>query len=286
MDALWVVLMSLCAGASAAALGVGVVRLLGEGGSRLMETREQQNQAALEELYIRGVTPRQITIGTAGVGIVAGLALQLLTRNPVLAVGALVGILFLPQGVFAYLRGQRRERFEEQLPEALALIANSARAGLSLTQAIEQVAERGTPPVSQEMSTIVQEIRLGSDLGKSIDSARHRLGSRNFNLVATALQVNRDKGGNLPEALETMANSLKEIWRLEQRLITASAEGRKAVMLISGMPIFIFLMVAIFEPSIPALLVASLAGMAMLILAVMVYAIGFWWLMRVLRRDV
>ena len=135
------------------------------------------------------------------------------------------------------------------------------------------------------MSLILQDVRLGSDLGKSLDDARGRL-TKNFGLVATALNVNREKGGNLPEALDTMAESLQEIWRLDQKLITASAEGRKAMWVIAGMPIFVFGMVALTQPDIPATLTGSFLGIVILAIGGALYATGLFWLLQVLKRDV
>ncbi len=254
--------------------------------AKLVSEREARNQRAMEELFIRGVTPRQMTLLVLGGAAFVAVVLLLTTNNLVFALGAGVGAWFLPKAVFTYLRNARIAKIEEQLPDALTVLANSAKAGLSLAQALQQVAKHSQPPVSQEFAVIVQQVNMGWDLGRAIEAARTRLGSRNFSLVATALQVNREKGGNLPEALDTMSGSLKEIWRVEQRLITASAEGRKAIWLISGMPIFIMVMVSIFQPSIPKTLTTDFIGMIVLVISVLLYGMGFWWLMRVLNTDV
>ena len=260
--------------------------IIGERSGGLVRRREDESQRALEGLFIRSVTPRQVTALTLIGSLAVAVVLQFLTNNLVIALGAAAAVLFLPKAVFAYLRRARIDRFEEQLPDALTILANSAKAGLSLTQALEQVAERSTPPASEEFGVIVHELKLGTDLGKSIEDARKRLSSRSFSLVATALQVNREKGGNLPEALHSMSNSLKEIWRVEQRLITASAEGRKAIWLISGMPLFIMLLVSFFQPSIPKMLTTDFIGIVVLLIASALYGFGLWWLTRVLGTEV
>lgn len=275
----------LCAAGAALALTLAVPRALGSRTREIVRVREARRQQDLEELFIRGVSARQVE-GMAAVGAgVLGLVVGLSTGSLVLALGCGAVALFAPRVVFESLRRRRLEKFDEQLPDALSVLANSTRAGMSLTQALEQVAVRSAPPVSEEMGFILQELRLGTDLGRSIENARQRIGSRPFALVATSLQVNRDKGGNLPEALDTMAHSLKEIWRLEQRLITASAEGRKAAWLISGMPAVIFLMVALFQPDIARTLVANVAGFALLLVALVFYGSGLFWLRRVLRVE-
>ena len=281
----WLLAISLVGFGAALALTLGVTRLTTEGGSDMLVAREAQNQRALEELFIRDVTPRQITAFTIVGAIVVLLVMQVLTGT--IFIGAILAalVVFAPQIIFAYMRAQRLTRFDDQLPDALTVLANSTRAGFSLTQAIEQVSVQMEGPVAQEMGLITQEIRLGSDLPRAIDAARARVGSRNFGLVATALQINRERGGNLPQALEKMAGALQEIWRLDQKLLTASAEGRKAVWWISLMPLGIFLLVTAVQPSLAALLVTSIFGLAVLMIAMICYGGGLFWLLRVLKRD-
>ena len=280
------VLICFTAFAAVILIVIAVPGLVRTRSSHVIRQREERDRKAMEELFIQGLTPRQVTLMSLGGAAVAALLLLLLTKNAVLALGAGVGAWFLPKAVFGYLRRARIAKIEEQLPDALTILSNSAKAGLSLPQALERVAQHSQPPVSQEFSVLVQQIGMGWDLGDAIEAMRTRLGSRNFSLVASALQVNREKGGNLPEALETMSSSLKEIWRLEQRLITASAEGRKAVRLISGMPIFIMVMVSVFQPSIPKTLTSDVIGMIVLMIAILLYGAGLWWLRRVLNTDV
>ena len=284
----WITLfaLSVTGFAAAVALAAGVAGLESGRPLEAIQRREERDRQALQELFIRGITPRQVFLLTGGGAILVFLLLQISTGNWPLATIFGVATLFLPRPVFGYLRHTRLKKFEEQLPDALTYLSNSTKAGLSLPQAIEEVANQAPPPVCQEFGQILQEHRLGTDLGTAIENARTRLQSRSFNLVASALIVSRAKGGNLPEALDTMSNSLKEIWRTEQKLITASSEGRKAVWVISGMPILIFLMITLFQPQIAQTLVTDFLGMIILFVSVCLYAGGFYWLLRVLRIDV
>lgn len=286
MTVLLVATASILGFGAATAFAYGLVCTLRDGGSRLLESHDATHQAALRELSIRALTARQVTALTALSALSLGALTILITGAPFLGALAVVAGLLVPKFAFEWLRWRRRARFEEQFPDALGMIANSARAGLSLPQALDEAAQRAPAPVGEELLQIVQDHRLGTELGKCLRDARARLRSRGFNLASTALQVNRDRGGDLPQALDTMAASLKEIWRLEQKLVTASAEGRRAVWVISGMPLFIFIMMALFDPSIPELLLTRFFGFILLIVAILLYGFGFWWLMRVLRIDV
>lgn len=264
----------------------GAFSLLGDVIMVLFKYREREEQKALQDLFIKNMTPKEIFGFSIIGGIITSIVVALISGSVTFGIGLGIGVLFLPKPIFQYLKAQRQDRFNEQLPAALDQMTSSTKAGLSLAQAIEEVARTAQPPISQEFSIIVHEYDLGSDLATAIQAARPRLRSRNFNLAATALLVNREKGGNLPETLETLSNSLKEIWRLEQKMITASAEGRKAIKLIAAMPFFIYVMVATAQPELAEVLVSSFAGLAILSLAVFLYLAAIWWLNRTLQVDI
>lgn len=249
----------------------------------IISQQELQHEAALHSLFVGDVTAREITYLAIISAVLVGAILEVVLGNHFFAVAGAAVVLMLPPGVLRSLKRARLTKFEEQLPAALDQIASGAKAGLSLRQSIEEAAVASPPPMSEELSLLVQDVALGSDLGTAIDNLRTRLGSKPFGLVAAALKVNREKGGNLPEALERMSASLKEIWRLEQKLITASAEGRKAMLVISMVPIFVFVMVMLMQPDLAAQLTQSLGGFIILGVAVILYVSGIMWLLRILR---
>jgi len=265
---------------------IALIVFIRERTETLLKSRQESDSRELQDLFIEDINAREVLVFSITGGIIAIIFTLFITSNLVLALGLGIGFLFLPRMVFSYLRAVRLDQFQEQLPAAMDQLAASAKAGLSLAQAMDEVAKNATPPLSQEFSLIMQDYRLGTDLAIAISSARSRLQCRTFGLVATALLVNREKGGNLPEALETLSNSLKEIWRLEQKLITASAEGRKAIKVIAAIPFFIYLMVIVMQPELTAALTASIAGMAILVLAVVMYVLALLWLRKTLQIEI
>jgi tight adherence protein B len=209
-----------------------------------------------------------------------------LTGSLVLALIAAGGAGLLPR---FFLKRQREAfitRFDEQLPTGLEMLASSARAGLALDQCIAEVAASGPDAVAREFGRISRDIQFGSTTPDALKKARERLASGPFRLATTALLVSIDRGGNLAEALQTIAESLKEIWRLEQKLVTASAEARKAMMIISAIPAFVATLALMAQPDIAATLTSSLLGLVILTMAVGVYALGIAWARRLLRADV
>lgn len=247
---------------------------------------QEASQKLLNELFIANITPRDVLVLTVTAIVVVGLLTWLLTGNPLLTLVAGVTAFFLPGPLFTYLRRLRKRKFEEQLPLALDQLVSSTRAGLNLVQALEEASAHAPVPVCQEMGLIVRDYQVGWDIKSAINAARRRLASHTFDLAAAALVVNQEKGGNLPEALATISNSLKEIWRLEQKMVTASAEGRKAVRVISVVPLFIFLIVSLAQPDIITTLTSTFLGWVCVTVAALLYGTALWWLKNILDVDV
>lgn len=202
--------------------------------------------------------------------------------------GLLVSIItwFLPAPIVDILKQKRLETFEENFPATLDKMVSSSKAGLSLIQIFEVVARLDAGPAGQEFGRAVQDYKLGKDLGQVIEQMSERIGSNLFNLFATAVLVNRDKGGNLPEALHTMSKSFKEIMRLEEKVTTASSEGRKGARVISLMPVFIFIFVSTMQPGMIDDLTGSLVGWVIITIAAVFYIGGLLWMRRVLDIDI
>jgi tight adherence protein B len=247
---------------------------------------DRLNDALLADLDRADLAARQVTrwmLIAGGSGFAVFLAL---TGSLVLALVATAGAALLP---WFFLRRQREAfiaRFDEQLPTGLEMLASSARAGLALDQCIAEVGASGPDAVAREFGRISRDIQFGSTTPDALKKARERLASGSFRLATTALLVSIDRGGNLAEALQTIAASLKEIWRLEQKLVTASAEARKAMMIISAIPVFVATVAMIAQPDIAETLTSSLLGLVILTMAMGVYALGIAWTRRLLRADV
>lgn len=237
-------------------------------------------------LFIKDVTPKQVAGLTVAGAVVVAVIIWLFSGSMILSLAGLAATLFTPRFVFQYLHQKRRTRIEEGLPAALDQMVSSAKAGLNLAQLLEDVEKKGAPPVSDEFGLIMQEYRLGHDLETTITAANKRLGSRMFTLFASALLINRQKGGNLPEALETMSTSFKEIDRLEKKVVTASSEGRKGVRVISFMPVFIFLFVSMAQPELIDTLTSNIVGWILIIIAVVLYVVALLWLRKILAVDI
>jgi len=138
-----------------------------------------------------------------------------------------------------YLSKQTKGRlkaFNNQLADMLALMVNSLRAGYSIMQSMEAVAKEAPPPVSEEFRRVVQEVQLGLSLPDALDHLLERVRSDDLDLVVTAINVQREVGGNLAEILDTMAFTIRERVRIKGEIMVLTSQGMMTGGVISFMP--------------------------------------------------
>ncbi len=244
-----------------------------------------QAEQSLRAAAIYTLTPVRLVQLRALAAVTALFLVLVMSGNLLIGLSSAGLASFVPVWWVEHQRVRRLQRLEEVLPGALDQLTNSVRAGLSLAQAIEEVAQTGPMPANEELAIIAREVQLGSRLVDSIDAAQARIGGRFFPLFATALRMNIERGGNLPEAMQRMGESFREIWRLEQKTITASAEARKSMRVIGAMPAVVALLVFLMQPDLAATLTGSLAGWLVLAVFATFYGVGLFWLKRLMSTQ-
>jgi tight adherence protein B len=189
--------------------------------------------------------------------------------------------------VFLIVRQDRRENaFLTQLPDTLQMLAGSLQAGYSLPQALDTVVREGQPPMSVEFNRALIENRLGMPVEDALEGISRRLSSQDFSWVVMAVRIQRDVGGNLAELLMTVAETLRERERLRRQVRVLSAEGRLSGWILGGLPVVFFVYLALANPTYLRPLWTSLFGGAMLVLALVLLAVGTFWLSRVIKVEV
>ena len=164
---------------------------------------------------------------------------------------AIIGALIGSQAfrIYANIAGTQRLRaFDEQLSDTLNLWVNALRSGFSVLQAIEAIAKELPPPISQEFDRLLQEIRLGIDMEESLDNVLRRMPSEDFDLVVTAVKVQREVGGNLAEILDVISFTIRERVRIKGEIRTLTAQGRASGWVITALPIGLTLALRALNP--------------------------------------
>ena len=141
----------------------------------------------------------------------------------IFAIGGAIGGSRIPQLLVKRAQSRRLRKFSDQLPDMLNLMVNGLRAGFSTMQAMEAVSKELPAPICDEFRRVVQEMQLGIPMEKALDNLLRRIPSEDLDLVVTAVNVQREVGGNLAEILETISHTIRERIRIkgEIRALTA-----------------------------------------------------------------
>lgn len=169
---------------------------------------------------------------------------SVLISLPGLLLGASVGF-FGPQLYVARLQGRRLLRFDSQLADMLNLMVNGIKAGYSTMQALESVSRELPPPISEEFRRVVQEMQLGVSLDAALENLTRRIPSRDLELVVTAINVQREVGGNLAEILETISHTIRERVRVKGEIRVLTTQVMTSGRFLALMP-FILIVVMYF----------------------------------------
>lgn len=223
--------------------------------------------------YILMVACAAVTLGVIGF-ILGGLVLALLfvLLTPV------TGMLFLN-----IMAGRRRARFESQLGDTLQMLTGGLRAGHSLLRAVDAVAQESDAPTSEEFARLINETRLGRDLKESMADSAKRLRSEDFDWTSQAIEIHREVGGDLAEVLDHVGETIRERMQIKGQVQSLSAEGKLSAYILIALPIGIFIFLNFSNPGYIGVLYTSVLGWVMLGIAVVLLALGSWWLSRVVK---
>jgi tight adherence protein B len=177
-----------------------------------------------------------VVIGVPFGFILVGVVFKPLQSPLALVLGALIGF-WLPRMWLGRRRASRLAAFNKQLPDTITLVANSLRAGSSFLQAIEMVVREGQPPVTTEFNRVVREVNLGLAFEVALENMVRRVRSDDLELMATAITIQHQVGGNLAEILDSIAFTIRERVRIKGEIKTLTAQQRMSGYVVAFLPI-------------------------------------------------
>lgn len=200
-------------------------------------------------------------------------------------VGAIVGFP-IPRFYLRMRRRQRLEKFNEQLVDGLNSISSALRAGFSINQAMESLADEKTKPISDEFTILVREMRLGVSLEEALQKMNARLGSEDFELVAAAIITARQTGGELTVVLDRLSAMIRERLRIHGRIRALTAQGRLQAYIIGGMPYLLLIAMTFVAKDMTASFYSSGAGIGVLCGVTVLVLCGFFAIKKITTIDV
>jgi len=210
----------------------------------------------------------------------------LVLESPIFAVLLSVFLLCGPWYLLRRMAQRRRQKIEDQLADAMVMLANAVRAGLSLAQSMDVLAAQCPSPINHEFRQIVGEYNMGKPLEQTLQEARTRLRSENFALFAAAMMASHESGGRLNEIVERIALAVLEMQRLERKVQAETAQARKSAVYMAIAPALILVVYYFVDADSTMRLFTEPMGHLILAAAVVLDVVAYLWARVLLSPDI
>jgi tight adherence protein B len=209
-----------------------------------------------------------------------------LTQSPVLLVISVVFFLCVPRLTYGWLRQRRQVLFEAQLPDAIMSLSGALRAGASLNTGLMQLAQEAYPPLSQEIELIVREQRLGVSQDAALGNFARRMPLQTVVLLVSTIRIAAETGGELADALERTAHTLRSIAQAEGKIAALTAQGKMQAWVVGLLPILLMYVLSRMEPESMSKLWTTPLGWCALTVIAFLESMGVWLIRRIVAIDV
>ena len=240
--------------------------------------------AALEQANVP-MTPGEAILAMFGLAAVGGVFLAIF-KSAVFGLVAFGVLLLFFVFLINFAGNRERKRFEKQLPDTLTLLSTSLRAGYSLLQAIEAVAQEAPDPTAREFSRAVAESRLGRSVPDTLNGIVARTQSKDFEWATMAVEIQREVGGNLAEVLQTVADTMMARNRLKGEINALTAEGRISAIVLGSLPFALGTFLWFNNRDYLQPLLDATMGRVALVAGMVLMAGGILWLRKIVNIEV
>lgn len=258
-----------------------------QGGVDLLLDRIQSNVA--EKLRMMRIKSDRLRIFLAGwlyLIVIVFILLWFGNGKPVFAVLAVMLMGPLPWLWLKRMAKERKQKIEDQLASSMTTLSSAIRAGLSLAQSLEILADQSPHPIRLEFQNMYGQYSMGKTLQETLTEAKGRLQSDNFSMFAAAMLASRESGGKLNETVDRIASSVREFQRLERKIDSDTAQARKSAIYMALAPPIILFVYYFVDPINTTRLFTTIPGQVMLSFAVILDVAAWLWARAILTPDI
>ncbi len=252
---------------------------------RYREVYTQEAGVRLSEVFLF-IDPGQLWAAAVGCAVLAAVLALSATGSGLMAALSAALASRLPRWGVDRLRRRRARRFEDQLPMALLMLASALRAGVALTTGLRHVVDQSGAPLAQEFGLMLREQRLGVPWDTALENLQARMPAESTSLVVAAMRIAAKTGGNLAEALESIAQTLRARLQLQAKLRALTSQGRLQAWIVGALPLLLLAVLDRLEPETMALLWHTPMGWGVLVVLAVLETAGVLLIRRIMRIDI
>lgn len=251
---------------------------IANGLGRLQQGKRIELMMQQADWPIRGTEFEAILLLWGGL---VGLVTFLVTlKGAMFFVGLLAGIL-MGFALLGLRIRRRRKKFTNQLGDMLTMVANALRAGFSFMQAFEFISREMDAPMGREVQLVVNEVNLGNTLESALDNMQRRVASSDFELVVTAVLIQRQVGGDLASILDTISETIAERVRMRREVMTLTAQGRLSGIVLAILPFAMAGILTFIKPDYLKPLLEDEVGRIIIGIAIVSELIGIFFIKKI-----
>jgi tight adherence protein B len=235
-----------------------------------------------------GVTWSLQTLFLSMIGMAIAIGSMTLIATGSVAIGLVATILgaMLPNLYVRRKRTRRMNAFEELLPESIDLVGRALRAGHPLSAGFKMAADDGPEPVAGEFRRVFEEQRFGLPLQESLLAMADRINLMDVRILVTAILIQREVGGNLAEILDNLSAVVRARFTIRRQIRVYTAQGRMTGYLLSALPIMIFSLLYMINPTYMSILFTDPIGKILIVVALSMQLIGFLWIRKIIKIEI
>ena len=222
-----------------------------------------------------------------GLSVIVGLLTVILARGsfPV-AIGAGVLVYLLFDSCVEQKIKTRMNDMNRQLGDALSLMANALRSGLSFLQAVEVISREMPNPIAEEFSRLLRELNLGVTTEDALRNLTNRVRNDDLELVVTTVLIHRQVGGNLAQILDANSSTIRERLQIKGEIKTLTAQGRLSGWVVGLLPLVMLAILSVLHRDFILLLFTDPLGHILLGIGVVMQVIGAFVISKIVNIDV
>ena len=272
----------------AVAIALLVWSLTQVGTSALTRYRQVFTERAnvnLRELFLF-IEPQRLFMFNLGGILLTGALAWTMSRSVILSMAAVALAAVVPRAALGVLRRRRLAAMEQQLPDALLMLAGGMKAGVSLTQAIGQLVLESRPPLSQEFDLMLREQRLGVSLDEALENLNRRVPLQSITLAVSAMRIAAETGGQLAETLERASQTLRGKLAMEGKIRALTSQGKLQAIVVGTLPVLLLFVLNKMEPQAMNLMFTTRPGWATLAVVGLLECFGVVIIRKIVDIDV
>jgi tight adherence protein B len=192
----------------------------------------------------------------------------------------------VPYVILTYKRRKRFDKFLQQFPEAIDLIARAIRAGHAVPTGFEMVADEMEAPMAEEFRRVYDQQKFGLALNQALLNLLERVPLMDVRMLVTAIAIQREVGGNLSEVLDKIAHTIRERMRIRGQVRIYTAQGKMTGTVLAALPIVLGLLIIALNRNYFRILFEHKYGLFMIGAAVLLEILGYFWIRKIIHIKI